>query len=419
MSFLAEVIPGAISASSLTKARTWVVVDLGKISRNLRKIREHIPPQVKILAVVKANAYGHGAVQVSKKALASGATMLGVGDSTEAIELREAGIKAPILILGAICEEEIEALIHYDISCSIHSLEKLRLLNNEAMRRDRILTVNVNVDTGMGRLGVRPESALELVCEVLDSPRLRLFGISTHFSCAHFKDKGFTYEQLGRFRSVLSQMSAGKIEMPRVHTANSAALFSVPESHFDMVRPGAAIYGVDPGNLAELGIFLEPVLTWKTQISYWKWVEEGTPIGYGMGYRAPTRRKIATLPVGYDDGYSFALSNTAEVLCKGKRCKVVGNITMDYIMIDVTDVPEVHVGDEVTLLGQDGTEEVTSTELGRIKGAPPHETTCLLGRRVKRFYIDSSAQQIPAQEFLGEVTQTGEKAQQPLALTRS
>jgi alanine racemase len=410
MSLLSEVAPSITSTSLLTKARTWVVIDLGKVSRNLRRIRQHIPPQVEILAVVKANAYGHGAVPVSKMALASGATMLGVGDSKEAIELREAGIRAPILILGALCEEEIEVIIDYDISCSVHSLERARLLNYEAKRRGRILTVNVNVDTGMGRLGVRPESALELVTEALSLSHLRLFGISTHFSCAHFKDKGFTYEQMARFRSVLEQMSALGIKAPRVHAANSAALFSVPDSHFDMVRPGAAIYGVDPGNLADLGIFLEPALTWKTQVAYWKWVEEGTPIGYGMAYRAPSKRKIATLPVGYDDGYSFALSNTAEVLYNGKRCKVVGNITMDYIMVDVTEVPEVHVGDEVTLLGRDGQEEITSAELGRIKGAPPHETTCLLGRRVKRFYIDSSAQQIPAQE---------EKTEQPLALSHT
>lgn len=393
MGALSDIMPCGIAASSLTKARTWVVVDLGKISRNLQKIRDHIAPQVGILAVVKANAYGHGAIAVSKAVLRSGAAMLGVGDAKEAIELREAGIKAPILILGAICEEEVEALIEYDISCSVHSLERVRLLEAEAQRRDRVFTVNVNVDTGMGRLGVRPESALELVIEVLNSSHLRLFGISTHFSCAHFKDKGFTYEQLARFRSVVYQTSTLGIRVPRIHAANSAALFSVPDSHFDMVRPGAAIYGVDPGNLAELGIFLEPALTWKTQVAYWNWVEEGTPIGYGMAYRAPRKTKVATLPVGYDDGYSFALSNTAEVLYKGKRCKVVGNITMDYIMVDVTEVPEVHVGDEVTLLGQEGNEEVTSAELGRIKGAPPHETTCLLGRRVKRFYTDPPAAQ--------------------------
>ncbi|MFH1422024.1 MAG: alanine racemase [Planctomycetota bacterium] len=390
MDFLKDTIPDGISATSLTKARTWVVIDLGKVKRNIKKISQNLSGHVRIMAVVKANAYGHGAVQVGKAALKTGATMLGVGDSTEAIELREACIDAPILILGAICDEEIEALIDYQISCSVHSLERIRLLNKEAERRDRTLTVNVNIDTGMGRLGVKPENAIDLITEVMNSSHLSFFGISTHFSCAHFKDKSFSYEQLNKFSRVINEIYSRGIRIPRIHAANSAALFSMPDSHFDMVRPGAAIYGVDPGNLSEYEISLEPVLTWKTQITYWKWVEEGTPIGYNMTYRAQRKSKIATLPVGYNDGYSFALSNTSEVLYKGKRCRVVGNVTMDYIMIDVTEIPEVHVGAEVTLLGREGEEEITSAELGRIKGASPHETTCLLGRRVKRYYIDST-----------------------------
>ncbi len=374
--------------------RTWAEIDLGKVQANIETIRCSLKPETQILAVVKADAYGHGAVAIARTALASGASMLGVGDSTEALELREAGIRAPIIILGAISDQEIDCVMRHNVTPSIHSLERLADLSHAASRHDRRLHVNVMIDTGMGRVGVRPESALKLVKAVCDDPHLELLGVSTHFSCAHFEDLGFARQQLGRFRAVAALLRDAGIRPPVLHAANSAGLFAMPESHFDMVRPGAAIYGIDPGNLSRCDVSLSPVLEWKTQVVYWKWVREGTPIGYNMAYRAPRRIKIATLPVGYDDGYNFSFSNTAEVLYKGRRCRVVGNVTMDYIMVDVGEVPDVRVGDEITLLGTDGDAEITATELARLMGAPPYAVTSLLGQRVKRIYMDSSGSEL-------------------------
>jgi len=337
--------------------RTWVEIDLGKAQANIETVRRSLKPGTQILAVVKADAYGHGAIAIARTALASGASMLGVGDSTEALELREAGIRAPIIILGAISDQEIDCIVRHNVTPTIHSPERARDFSRSAAKHNKKLHVNVMTDTGMGRVGVRPESALKLVSAVYDDPNLELLGVSTHFSCAHFEDLSFAYEQLGKFRAVVRELREAGIRPPVLHAANTAALFALPEAHFDMVRPGAGIYGIDPGNLARAGVKLSPVLEWKTQVVYWKWVEEGAPIGYNMAYRAGKRTKIATLPVGYDDGYSFSFSNTAEVLYKGRRCRVVGNVTMDYM-------------------------------------APPYAVTSLLGQRVKRIYKDSSGAQL-------------------------
>lgn len=370
--------------------RTWVEIDLGKVQANIETIRNHLAEGTRILAVVKADAYGHGAIAIARTALASGACMLGVGDSTEALELREAGIRAPIVILGAICDTEIDCIVRNGITPTVHSLDRLMDLSRAAVRRRGRLRVNVMIDTGMGRVGVKPESAVPLIKVVCGDPSLELFGVSTHFSCAHFTDQTFTYEQLRKFHKVVAGLRELGIRPPVFHTANSAALFSVPQAHFDMVRPGAAIYGIDPGNLAGRGVRLLPVLEWKTQVVYWKWVDEGTPVGYGRAHCAPKRTKIVTLPVGYNDGYSFSFSNRADVLYKGRRCPVVGNVAMDYIMVDVGEVHEVRVGDEITLLGTSGEAEITTSELARLEGAPPYAVTSLLGKRVKRIYKDSS-----------------------------
>ena len=378
----------------MNNPRTWVEIDLGKVQANIDTIRNHLTPETNILAVVKADAYGHGAIAIARTALASGVSMLGVGDSTEALELREAGIRAPIIILGAVCDREIDCTVRNNVIPTVHSPERLRDLSRAARRRRCRLPVNVMVDSGMGRVGVKPESTFKLAAAVCDNPNLELLGVSTHFSCAHFEDQTFAYEQLERFREALTSLRNAGINPPVIHAANTAALFSMPQAHFDMVRPGAGIYGIDPGNLAPRNIQLSPILEWKTQIVYWKWVEEGTPIGYSMAYRAPRRTKIATLPVGYDDGYSFSFSNTAEVLYKGRRCRVVGNVTMDYIMVDLGEVPDVRVGEQVTLLGTDGDAEVGASELARLMGAPPYVVTSLLGRRVKRIYKDSSGSEL-------------------------
>jgi alanine racemase len=294
---------------------------------------------------------------------------------------------APIHILGAIVEREIDEVIYHGITPTIHSLDRARLLDERARRAGRRLAVHIMVDTGMGRLGVRPESAEELLAAIAERPHLRLEGIATHLSSAA-TDRDFTEHQLAQFRGVLARARALRLRIRTVHAAATAGLFHFPESRFSLVRPGAALYGIDPCGLAARGIALEPVLALKTQVVFLKHVEAGTPIGYGATYRAPAATRIATLPCGYDDGYPYALTGKgAHVLVGGRPAPVVGTVTMDYLLVDVGGCPDVRVGDTATLVGRDGDAEVRLEDLARQAGTIPYEIPCRLGKRVRRVYL--------------------------------
>ncbi len=358
--------------------RVWAEIDFGAFRHNIGVIRRAVGPRTRVMAVVKADAYGHGAIPAAWAASEAGCEMLGVGDSGEAIELREAGLPGPILILGAIVEEEIPRIVQHDISVTLHSPDLLSVLDQEARRRDRVLRAHLKVDTGLGRLGASPGRALEIARAVLECRHVQLEGLSTHFAAGAAPDS--TREQLDRFRAVADELGRDGIQPPLLHAANSAALFACPESHFDMVRPGIALYGIDPGPFARLGLPLRPVLALKTQIAYLKGVGEGVPIGYEGRFRTDRPTRIATCPVGYSDGYPYPLSNRAEAVIRGRRVPLVGTVTMDYIMLDVGDVPEAAVGDEVTLIG-DG---IRAEDLARRIGTIPYEVTCRLGKRVRR-----------------------------------
>ncbi len=369
--------------------RVWAEIRLDRLRHNLRLVRRALPPRVEIMAVVKADAYGHGAVPVARALLDAGAARLGVGDSTEAIELRAAGITAPIHVLGALVEREIEEVIFHGITPTLHSLDRVRLLDEKARRAGRRLAVHLNVDTGMGRLGVRPESADDLIGAVLERPHLRLEGISTHLSAPG--DPEFTSEQLARFRAALERARARGLRSVRAHAAATAGIFLRPDAHFDLVRPGIALYGIDPGGLGPAASGLLPVLSLRTQIVFLKNVEPGTPIGYGAAYRAPRATRIATLPCGYDDGYPYALSGRgAHVLVGGRRAPVVGTVTMDYLTVDVGDCPDAQVGATATLIGRDGPEEVRVADLARLAGTIPYAIPCQLGKRVRRIYLSEA-----------------------------
>jgi alanine racemase len=358
--------------------RVWAEIDLAALRHNLGVVRRALEPRTKIMAVAKADAYGHGALPVAWTALESGCSMVGVGDSGEALHLREGGISGPILILGAIVEEEIHKVVQYDISVTVHSTDLLALLDQEARRRGRVLRVHLKIDTGMARLGVSPGRALDVARAVMNLPNLQLEGLSTHLASASNPEA--SREQLDLFRSVIEELAQDGIQPPLLHAANSLGLFTCPEAHFDMVRPGIAMYGIDPGPFAALKIPLKPVLALKTQIVYLKGVAEGTAIGYDGRGRTERATRIATCPVGYDDGYPFSLSNRAEAILRGRRVPLVGNVTMDYIMLDVGEVSDAAVGDTVTLIG-DG---LRVEELARKAGTIPYEITCRLGRRVGR-----------------------------------
>ncbi len=369
--------------------RVWAEIDLAAVRHNLGLVRQTVGPKVQILAVVKADAYGHGAGPVARAAMEAGATWLGVGDAGEALELRESGITAPIIVLGALVERELDEIVEHRITPTVHSRERIRELASRAAARGVRMGVHLMVDTGMGRLGVRPGSALSLLAEVASHPSLFLEGMATHFPCSALEDTRFTDGQLEQMQQLVRGAEEARLRPRYVHVANSAAVFAFPHSHYDMVRPGGILYGIDSGNLRRLKIPMKPALTLRSQIVYLKGVPPGFPISYDHTYRCERPTQIATLPVGYNDGFPMPIHKRPEVLVRGRRCPVVGRVTMDYIMVDVGGVPGVRVGDPATLIGAEGPERITAEDQAACMGVVPYHITCRLGKRVRKRYVSS------------------------------
>lgn len=372
----------------MKKYRVWAEIDLDQVSENIRSIGSYVGPGVDVMVIVKADAYGHGAVPISKVAVESGANMLGVGDSNEAISLRQAGILEPILVLGALIEEEIGWVVSYDIIPTVHSLDIIPLLEHEARRQRRRVKVHLKVDTGMSRLGASPTRAPEIARRVADSDCLHIEGLSTHLSSV-VESEAYTSRQLQCFRRVIESFRKQGIHVPCCHAANSAGTFSGSECHFDMVRPGIAVYGIDPGVVLPIGMELKPCMSLHSQICFLKGVRAGTPVGYGMSAVTDGDTKLATVPIGYCDGYPYRLSNIGKMLVRGVKVPVIGSVTMDYTILDVGEVPEVAVGDEVVVFGRQLENAVTVNEIAVQTGTIPYDITCSLGERVKRIYRSS------------------------------
>lgn len=371
----------------MKKHRVWAEINLGDMARNLRQIRAQVGPDVRIMVVVKADAYGHGAIPLSRTALELGAAMLGCGDSTEAIHLREAGVMAPIVILGALIEEEIGWVVSYDIIPTIHSIDMVDLLNQEARRQGKRVPIHLKVDTGMARLGASPARALEVAQQVRDASHLSLHGLSTHFATLAGDDLASARVQLERFQEVIAALAEAGIRPRYLHLANTAGIHLLPECRFNLVRVGGAIYGIDTHRLREQHFPYEPILTMKSQVTFLKGVRAGTPIGYGGTHTTTRDTMIATIPVGYNDGYPWRLSNQGRVLVRGEFAPVVGRVTMDYLTVDVGHLPEIQVGDEVVLIGTQGRERIRVEDLAAAAGTIPYEITCSIGRRVRRVYV--------------------------------
>ena len=371
----------------MKRYRVWAEIDLNAVTSNLESIRNRLPSGVAIMMVVKADAYGHGAIPISRVALENGVSMLGVGDSNEAIALREAGILDPIIILGALIEEEVGWVVSYDIIPTLHSMDIIPLLEHEAERQERRVKVHLKIDTGLSRLGASPASALEIAKRVIESHCLTLDGISTHLSAAS-RDSEFTATQIGIFEGVIEDLRREGIRIPRCHVASSSGIFSTKASYFDMVRPGISVYGINPGGVKlPPGVKLQPCMSLHTQICFLKGIRAGTPISYGMTAVARKDTRIAILPVGYNDGYPYALSNRGRVLIRSEEAPVLGSVTMDYTIVDVGHIPEAEVGDEVVLFGRQGNREITVTRIAEQSGTIPYDVTCSLGKRVKRIFL--------------------------------
>ena len=378
--------PAHREGTNVLQARTWAEVDLGALERNLARVRA-ATSDAAVMLVVKADAYGHGAIPVSHHLLRHGVHSLGVGDSTEALALRAAGITAPILILGAIVRGEMEQVIRGGISVTVHTLDRAKALARAASRMGARVRVHLKVDTGMGRLGCAPERAPALAREIHRSPHLDLEGLCTHLASPGPEGAKETERQLARYRRVLDEMRAEGIEPRWRHALASGGLLTQAPGEFNLSRPGLAVYGIHPlGRPSEL----EPALSWKTQVVFLRDHRKGAAIGYGGTWRAPVRSRIATLPVGYNDGYRYAFSSRADVIVRGRRARVVGRVSMDYVMVDVTSIPGVRVDDEVTLVGRDGDASISMAELAGWADTITYEILCGLGRRVVRTYRDGA-----------------------------
>jgi len=380
---------------------TWAEIDLNAIAGNVRELRRLASPTAKVMAVVKANGYGHGAVEVARTALANGAEWLGVARLAEAVPLREAGLGAPILVFGYTPPAGAGRLIDLDLRQSVYSLEAAQAYSTAAAARGERIRVHVKVDTGMGRLGLVPaalsghhpgeavgEEFIRAATAIARLPGIDAEGIFTHFAAADSADRSYANGQLSLFLEVLSALRAHGLEFPVRHAANSAALIQMPESHLDLVRPGIALYGLRPSDEVDLGrVALKPAMALKTRIIHLKSVPAGSCISYGMTYRTPSPTTIATVPAGYADGYCRRFSSRGWMLVHGRRVPVLGRVCMDLTMLDVGAVLGARVEDEVVIFGTQGNEFISADDLAGELGTINYEIVCDVSSRVPRVYL--------------------------------
>jgi len=372
-------------------SRTWAEIDLDAVKHNLDLARTEVGAGADVLCTVKADAYGHGAIEVSRCVMAHGARMLGVSCADEAAELRSSGILGDILILGALDEAEVKSVVEHGIIPTVSPPEILDSLVLEAKRRDTICPVHVMVDTGMSRAGVPPVEALDLARRIVRSDCLELAGVATHFACADDEDQDVTLTQLQEFLSFVERLGSSCPEPLIIHAANSSATFCVPKSHFQMVRLGIGLYGMSANPAVRRNVNLKPVLSLKARVLYLRRVPCGTPVGYDSTFRTERESLIATLGIGYEDGLPTTASNRAKVIVKGRLAPIVGRVSMDYTTIDVTDIPNVSLGDEAVVLGTQGDVHLSAEDLALCCNRIPYEVTCALGRRVKRVFLNGNA----------------------------
>ena len=359
-----------------------IEIDAQALAGNVRLLKAHIGDQVALMAVVKANAYGHGAVAVSRTALANGADWLAVANLAEALELRAADITAPILILNGIPNFAVEQAIQQDIRVSLFDLEQAQQIQEAAQKAGGKLKVHIKVDSGMGRLGALAGDALDLLRRLQSMDRLEIEGIYTHFARAD-EDPAHTTRQLTIFKAALASMQADGFRFKYIHAANSAALIASPDSYFNLVRPGLLLYGLQPtGQIRLAG--LRPAMSWKTTVAQVKTLPAGASVGYGGDYRTRRQETIAVLPVGYADGLRRSPQTWREALIRGKRAPLIGRVSMEKTTINVSHIPNARAGDEVVLMGRQGDEEISADEIADWLGTVHYEIVTSIAPRVPR-----------------------------------
>lgn len=372
--------------------RTWSEVNLDAINENINNIRSILNKDTKVLAVVKADAYGHGADKVALSLAKNKIDYFGVATSDEAMELRNIGINTPVLILGAIYNENISELIGNDITLTVFDYKTALNISNIAKKLNKIAKIHIKIDTGMTRIGFGATcDSVNEIYKISKLDNIEIEGMFSHFAKADEEDKNPTHTQFEKFMSIKNKLEEIKVQIPICHICNSAGIIDFPEYQLNMVRSGIITYGHYPSECVNhKKIKLTPAMTFKTLIANISQIEKGTSVGYGGTFTAEKSMKIATLLVGYADGYSRLLSNKADVLINGKRCRVLGRVCMDQTMVDVSDINNINLGDEVILFGKSGNNIVTVEEVAKAIGTINYEVLCAVSKRVPRIYIQGA-----------------------------
>lgn len=373
-----------------TYSRVYAQIDLDNILHNMQQMQQNINEGTKIMGVIKTDAYGHGAVPVGRE-LERLEVVWGYATATveEAEILRRNGLRKPILVLGASFPEHYGALAKEDIRATVFSLQQAQRMETYASEADNKIFVHIKVDTGMSRLGFQvSRQTADEIAQIAGMPHIVVEGMFTHFAKSDEKDKTMTREQLGKFREMEQLLKERGILVPICHCANSAAIIDMPETNMDMVRAGISLYGMWPSaEVQKEHVDLQPVLSLKSRIVFLKELEAGRTISYGATYKTERKQRIATIPVGYGDGYPRSLSGKGYVLIHGKRAPICGRVCMDQFMVDVSHIPEAKEGDTVVLVGKDGEETITMEEIGELSGRFNYEFACDLGKRIPRVYV--------------------------------
>jgi len=387
--------------------RIYAAIDLDAISHNMNKISEILSKETKIISVVKTDGYGHGAVPIAKE-LENKSNMFGFATATaeEALILRKAGIQKPILVLGYVFPYAYEQMIQNEIRFTIFREDMISMIEEEAAKQNKTAKVHIKVDTGMSRIGIFPdEKGCEFVETVLQHSHIKIEGMFTHFAKADYEEKTDANKQLLMFRNFCKEIENRlSIRIPIKHCANSAATLEMPETHMDVVRVGISTYGLWPSDeVKKTSCDLKPAFSLHSHIVYLKTLDAGKEIGYGGTYITKKITKVATIPVGYGDGYPRTLSNTGYVLIHGKKAPILGKVCMDQFMVDVTEIENVKMGDEVIMIGTSGQETITMEALGDLADRFNYELACVIGKRVPRIYY-KNGKQCYAKDYFNDYT---------------
>lgn len=393
-----ELISGATSKNfikegifvDISKIRpAWVEIDLDRLAQNMREIRRLTDKKAQVTAVIKANAYGHGSCEAADVLLQNGADRLAVAELDEAIELRRHNITAPILVLGPVFPEQAPQAVLYGIDIPVFDYDTAQAFSAEAVKQHRNVRLHIKIDSGMGRIGYQPnEDSIKEIKQINQLPGIVMEGIFTHFATADCINKSYTNEQYKRFKYVCTRLDEEGVKINTHHCANSAAIIDLPQYHWDMVRAGIILYGLAPSNEIDISkTALKPVMSFKCRITHIKKLQKGDSVSYGRKFIADKECTIATLPVGYADGYTRMLSGKAQVLINGQRANIVGNICMDQCMADISDIKNVKKGDEAVLFGEQDNAVISADELAEKLGTINYEIVCMMARRLPRVYM--------------------------------